>query len=288
METVLVYGFINSSILVVMALGFSLALGVSGIPNLAHGAFFAAAGFLSWIFAVLGGLPLPVAILLAILLVGLFGMAMYVGFLERTKGLELIQVLATLAIGIAILEFLRWKFGASAKYHVPLFIEGEISIFGVGVDYQRIIIVLGGLFLFLLIYLFTHFTKVGLAFRAIAQDEYTALCLGMRSDWTSALSITFGSALGALAGTMILPLLTVTVDQGYDVLLMAMAVAVVGGLESLPGMLIACFVLGYAQTITAYFNPHWIMIVYLAAVILVLVFKPSGLLGRFKELEERI
>jgi branched-chain amino acid transport system permease protein len=77
--------------------------------------------------------------------------------------------------------------------------------------------------------------------------------------------------------------------MGYDVLLIAVAVGIVGGLESIPGIIVASLILGYAQIITSmYFSAEWMMVVYLAAIVLVLAIRPSGLFGKFKELEERV
>jgi branched-chain amino acid transport system permease protein len=72
-------------------------------------------------------------------------------------------------------------------------------------------------------------------------------------------------------------------------LLIAVAVGIVGGLESVSGILVASLILGYAQIITGtYLAPEWMMVVYLAAIVLILAIKPSGLFGKFKELEERV
>jgi branched-chain amino acid transport system permease protein len=98
-----------------------------------------------------------------------------------------------------------------------------------------------------------------------------------------------GSSLCAFAAIVILPLGTITVDSGYDVLINALSVCIVGGLGSTFGVIIASFIIGYAQTITAtYLSPHWTIIVSLCAILIILAIKPSGLLGHQKELEERV
>jgi branched-chain amino acid transport system permease protein len=76
---------------------------------------------------------------------------------------------------------------------------------------------------------------------------------------------------------------------GYEVLIYALAVAIVGGLESTSGMVVASFIIGFGQRLTAsYIGPKWMIIVPLAAIVLVLAVRPSGLFGKFKELEERV
>jgi branched-chain amino acid transport system permease protein len=157
------------------------------------------------------------------------------------------------------------------------------------VDFQRLLIVGIGIGLALFLWIFTHHTKIGLAFRGIAQEERTALALGIDSDWVATLSVAFGAGLAALAAVGILPLGIIAVDEGYNVLLNALAVCIVGGLGSTGGVILASFLLGYAQVFTAnYLGTHWTMIVSLTAILLILAIKPSGLFGKQKELEERI
>ena len=154
---------------------------------------------------------------------------------------------------------------------------------------QRILIVLLTVVLILLLWLFIHHTSIGLAFRGIAQDERTALTFGMDSDWIAMLSVSIGAGLAAVAATIIVPLGTISVSEGYDVLLNALAVCIIGGLGSTGGVIVASLVVGFAQRFTdTYIGSSWTMIVSLVAILLVLVIKPSGLYGKQKELEERI
>jgi branched-chain amino acid transport system permease protein len=101
--------------------------------------------------------------------------------------------------------------------------------------------------------------------------------------------VAFGSGLAGLAAILILPRGTISVNDGYDVLINAMAVCIVGGLGSTVGVVVASFLIGYAQMITDTISgPQWRMIVSLVAIFVILVVKPSGLFGKQKELEERI
>ena len=96
-------------------------------------------------------------------------------------------------------------------------------------------------------------------------------------------------ALAAVAGITIIPMGNINVATGYDVLVFAITVCICGGLGSWTGTILAAFIIGFAQTIVVYLiAPHLAMVVALAAVILILIFKPSGLFGRQKELEERV
>ncbi len=287
--SILIYGLVNSIILILTALGFSLTFGLSKVANFAHGGLYIFAGLVAWISMHNLGLPYGIAIILSVVVTGIFGALIYRFVLLRVRGIELSEVIATFAVGLATLESFRSAGFVTFEYSLPVFIRGSLSIAGVIVDYQRLVIVCVGLLLATLLWLFTHHTKTGLALRGIAQDEHTALTLGIESDWAAMFSVALGSALTAVAALTILPLGIISIDIGYEVLLVAVAVSVLGGLESTIGLIIGGLILGYAQVIAAnIWGTQWITVVYLAAIVLVLAIKPSGLLGKSMELEERV
>jgi len=285
----LIYGFVNSAILALLAMGFNLTFGISGVANFAYGAVYIFSGFSVWILLNTIGLPYLVSVLAAIVLAALMGLAVYYAVIVRIKGMPLSEVMATFGLGLAIMELFRYFDFVGFRYTLPVFIEGSFSIGDVYIDYQRVIIGLIAVGLTLCLYLFTNHTRVGLAFRAIAQDERTALTFGIDSDLVGALSMALGCALAAIAAVVILPLGTIAVEGGYEVLINALAVCIVGGLGSTMGILVASVLIGYSQTFTAnYLEPHWMMLVSLIAIAIVLIVKPSGLFSHQKELEERI
>ena len=288
MEGLLIYGFINSMTLLLIALGFSLAFGISGIANFAYGAFYVLTGFLVvWLSNTLG-LPYPLAILISLIIITGVGMLMYWVALLRIRGSALSEIIATFGLGVVILECLRGR-GLIGFYNIKPFVRGGIEIAGVGLDYQRLFIVGIGLGALLFLWLFTRHNRFGLGFRAMAQDEETALCLGMNPDRLAILSMAFSSALTAVAAFTILPLGTLMIDQGYNVLIYAVGVGIVGGLGSNLGIMLASLILGYSQQIVAtYIGSHYVMLVIFVAMFLILLIRPSGLLGKFKELEERV
>jgi branched-chain amino acid transport system permease protein len=286
---ILIYGFINSSILALVAMGFNMTFGISGIANFAYGAIYIFSGFLVWIFLNSLGLNYLVSIILAFLCAFILGYLMYKIVILRVRGLALSEVMATFGLGLAIMELFRYFDFVGVRYSLPVFIDGSVSIGGHFIDYQRLLIAGVAVCLTVFLYFFIHRTKMGLAFRAIAQDDKTALTLGIEPDRVGAFSLAFGSGLAALAAIIILPLGTISVEGGYEVLINALAVCIVGGLGSSAGVIVASILIGYAQTLTAnYIEPHWMMLVSLAAIAVVLVVKPSGLFGKQKELEERV
>ena len=292
---ILIYGTVNSVTFALTAVGFTLVYGVSRLPNFAHGALYVLVGFLTWSFVNDLKIFYPLAILMSLGIASLLGVVIYRLILIRLRGLATSEIIASFAVGLIILEGLRLQGIGGFKgfigpfYVLPSFFDSKLRIAGVLIDSQRLFVVGGGLTVVVLLWLFTHYTKIGLSLRAIAQDEQAAMMLGIDSDRAAVISLSIGSALAGLAAVLILPLGNVTTEAGYRVLIYALAVCIIGGLGSWAGTILASFVLGFAIiTSTALFGALWESVVLVGAIILILIFRPSGLLGKQKELEERV
>ena len=285
----IIYAIINSAILALTAIGFNLTFGISGVANFAYGAFYVMAAYGVWMLIHMAHLPYPLAVLISICLTTLAGALMYRFVIIRIKGQTLSEVIATFGIGLAVLELFRYFGFVGFEYTLPVFIDQSFMIGEAYVDAQRLVIVGFAVALIIALWLFTHFTHLGLAFRGIAQDERTSLTFGMDPDRIALMAVAFGAGFAAIAATVIVPLGSISPEEGYDVLIKALAVCIIGGLGSSGGVIIASVMIGFAERFTdSYIGSHWTMIVSLAALLLVLVIKPSGIFGKQKELEERI
>lgn len=292
---ILIYGTVNSIVFALIAVGFTLVYGVSRIPNFAHGSIYVLVGFLTWSFINDLGLCYALSVIISLIIASVVGLIIYRFILIRLRGLPTSEIIASFAVSLIILEGLRMQGIAGFKgfigpfYVLKPFVDGKISVFGVFVDYQRLIIICGGVFILTLIWLFTHHTKAGLSLRAIAQDEQAAMMLGINSDRAAMIALSIGSALAGLAAVLILPLGNIAAEQGYKVLVYALAVCIIGGLGSWAGTILASFVLGFSMiTSTVLFGALWENVVLVGTIILILLIKPSGLMGKQKELEERV
>jgi branched-chain amino acid transport system permease protein len=286
---ILIYGTINSLTLALMALGFTLVYGISRLPNFAHGAIYVITGFIVWGFLNTLGLNYLLAILLALIITGLIGAAIYQFILIRVRGMATSEIIASYAIALAILEGLRWGGFKGMTYILPPFVEGSIELGGVPVDFQRLMVIGIGAVIVAFLWLFTHYNRIGLALRGMAQDERAAMMLGIDSDRMAVVAMALGSVLAGVAAVVLLPLGNIVVEAGYSVLIFAIAVCIVGGLGSWVGAVLAAFIIGFAQILTvAYIASHFQIVVALLAIIITLMLKPSGLFGRQKELEERV
>ena len=295
MESVLVYGAINSITFALIAIGFSLVYGVSRVPNFAHGAIYVLVGFVTWTLVNDLNLNYGLSIIISLAIASLIGLAIYKFVLIRLRGMPTSEIIASFAVSLIILEGLRlqgiggFKGFIGPNYVLKPFLDGKIEISGVFVDYQRLIVVATGVALSVILWLFTHYTKMGLSLRAIAQDEQAALMLGINSDRAGMTAMAIGSALAGLAAVTILPLGNISAEAGYHVLIYALAVCIIGGLGSWAGTILASFLVGFAMKISTFmFGAVWESVVLIGTIIIVLLIKPSGLLGKQKQLEERV
>ena len=284
-----IYALINTAILALMAIGFNLTFGISGIANFAYGALYVLAAYGIWMMLNLLHLPYLIAVAAAVIFNLILGALIYRFVLIRVRGQGISEVIATFGIGLAVLELFSYFGWVGFEYTLPVLVDRSYIIAGTYVDMQRIIILVFSIILILGLWFFTHHTSIGLAFRGIAQDERTALTFGIDADWIATLSVSFGAGLAALAALFIIPLGSIAPGEGYDVLIKTLAVCIIGGLGSTGGVIVASFIVGFAERFTdTYIGSHWTMIVSLAALLIVLIIKPSGLFGKQKELEERI
>src|SRR4030042_496565 len=134
---IIIYGVINSVTLALMALGFTLVYGVSRLPNFAHGALYVLTGYITWLLMNRLGLNYPLSMLLSLIASAAIGAAMYYFILVRVRGMPISEIIASYAIGLAILEGLRWGGLKGGTFTLPPFVEGSVAVFGGSVDYQR-------------------------------------------------------------------------------------------------------------------------------------------------------
>ncbi len=120
-----VYGVVNSCMLVLMAIGFSLTFGISGIANFAYGALYITGAYLCWHFLNSFGLFYPVSIVLSALITGLVGICIYRFFLFRVRGIPLSEIIVTFGLGTGMLELYRSMGLTGHSYKLPPFVDGS-------------------------------------------------------------------------------------------------------------------------------------------------------------------
>ncbi len=280
MIQILVYGAVISAIYAMLAVGFTLIFGVARILNLAHGSFYALGAYLAYVLTVDAHLPLWLACLVAVPLVGAFGVAVERVLVRPLRRSMLAVLLITLAVALAVEQALLLIFGSEAR-NVPSMIEATYHFGGVDISAQRLLALGAAVAILAGLWLFMQHTRLGSAILAIAQDAEAAQYMGIPSDRIYSLVMGLSAAIAAAAGILVAPFQTVIPSMGLLPLVKAFAIVVVGGLGSIPGSIVGALLLGYSETIIAFeVSIEWSQIVSVAAVFTTLVLRPSGFFGK--------
>ncbi len=277
---ILIYGAVTSAIYAMLAVGFTLIFGVARVLNLAHGSFYALGAYGAYVLTSIVGLPLWLAAILSVTGVAVFGVLVEKILIRPLRYSQLGVLMITLAIALVVEQTLFLTFGSEYR-NVPAFVDTKINIGGVDVAGQRLLtLVVAGVSIAVL-YLFIQRTRLGSAILAISQDADAAKYMGIPSDRIFSLVMAISAALAALAGIIAGPFLSVQPSMHLLPIVKAFAIVVVGGLGSIPGSILAAFMLGYAETIVAYeISTSWTEIVSVLATLLMLVFRPAGIFGK--------
>ena len=280
----LVSGFGLGSMYGLMALGFYLTYAVSGTVNFAQGSSMMLGAVLTFAFAQTLGWPMPLAIVLALLLCAAYGLlvewAAVRPFTSRGSDAWLI---ATVALGIVLDNLVMFTFGKEPRsLPSPLAVQPlSFGGTGLGVYPLQLLIPVVGLALAAVLHLVARRTRWGTAMLAVVQNAAAARLMGIPIRRTVALAFALSTLLAGVAGILIAPLANVHADMGTLFGLKAFAVAILGGIGSAWGVMIAGLLFGLVEAlVTSTLGSGFTQIVTFGLVIVALAFRPNGLLGR--------
>jgi branched-chain amino acid transport system permease protein len=285
-----VSGLSIGSIYALVALGLALIYRSTRILNFAHGDISTAGTFFA--FTLIGlQLPFGLTFTLALVFGAALAMSFYFGVLipaQRREATQLGQIILTVGLGL-ILQGLVARFGGTEPQSFPFPLsDTKIYSFGTLVISQLSLGTIGiGLLTCLLLYLLVQKTRIGLAMRATSENLPAAQTMGIPTRQILALSWGLAAALGVLAGIFLAPALLLDPFFMLEPFLKGFAAAILGGLNSLPGAIIGGLILGVAESLAGGFiSVAFKNTLAFVIIILVLLFRPEGLLG--KEFKERV
>ncbi len=281
---ILVIGMVRGALYSLLAVGFVLIFSVGGILNLAHGTFYMLGAYFTFIFYSLvfrsgqSG-TLISSMIFAVISVSVFACLVYQVLLRKKIESLVYTMVMTLALALFVSEIMSLLFGVSGT-SVPSLVEGSLSISGVKViQHQLLILPITGLILPAL-WLFLKKTKMGQSIDAVSQHRTGALLMGVNVEKATLVTSGLSAGLAALAGALIAPVSSVVPEMWLFPLIKAFAIAILGGMGSLAGGIIASFVLGYAEVLTSFLIDEQLTeMVSLVVIVFVLLFKPSGIMG---------
>jgi len=267
-----------------MALGFYMTYAVSGTVNFAQGSSMMLGAVLCFTFAQTYGLPMALSIVLALLLCAVYGLLVerlaVRPFASRGSNAWL---MSTVALGIVLDNVVMHTFGREPRSLPSPLVSAPIDLAGVGLGVYplQLLIPVIGLVLAAALHTLARRTRWGVALLAVVQNRDAARLMGIPISRAIAVAFALSTLFAGVAGILIAPLFNVNADMGTLFGLKAFAVAILGGITSAWGVMIAGLLFGLAEgLITVTLGSSYTQMITFALVIAVLALRPNGLFGR--------
>jgi len=270
-------GIVTGMILALVASGLTLIFGIMEVVNFAHGELFMLGAYIG-VLVLAGTGSFWIALVVASLMVALFGAALQIVTLRPLLGRDpLTTILATFGISLILQNYALWQFGPVArKIQEP--ITSHFHLFYLEYPWYRLLIaalsgaIIGAFWLFL------KFGKFGIWIRATTQDRVMAQAMGIPVPWVHTATFAIGAGMAAASGVLFGPLVGVNHTMGLDWVLKAFIVVVVGGMGNLGGSILAAIFISLLEAYASiWVSPAQAVIVSFIALILTLLFRPTGL-----------
>jgi len=278
----LVNGLSYGMLLFIITCGLSLIFGILGVLNLSHGSLYMVGAYVAYSLTATYSQSFWLALIIAPIVVGVLALVVELVLLRPTYQLgHLSQVLLTFGLAYILHDLARMFWGSNVlSVQVPAVLTGSISIFGQTFPTYRIIIIAIGLILGTILWLVQEKTKWGAIIRAGLSDKEMVSALGINIKVVFTVVFVIGGFLAGLGGVISSPILGIYPNMEFETLIIALVVLVIGGLGSISGTFVASILVGIAETFGRFLFPELSMFIVFALMAIILIVKPSGLLGK--------
>jgi len=278
----LLIGLINGAFYALLSLGLSVIFGLLNIINFAHGAQYMMGAFVAYFALQWTGLGYWPSLLLAPVVVGLFGIVLERTMLKRLYQLDhLYGLLLTFGVALVVQGVFRNQFGSSGlPYTAPAQLTGGYNLGFMFLPTYRAWVVVFSLVVCFATWYVIERTKLGAYLRAATENPTLVQAFGINVPRMITLTYGFGVALAALAGVLAAPIYQVNPLMGADLIIVVFAVVVIGVKDSIMGSIVTGFGLGVIEGFTKVFYPEASNTVIFVIMALVLLVRPAGLFGR--------
>ena len=280
----LLLGLINGSFYAVLSLGLAIIFGLLNIINFTHGAQYMLGAFAAWMGLSYLGVNYWVALFLAPLVVGAFGIFLERALVRRLYHLDhLYGLLLTFGLALILEGLFRQMYGISGlSYPVPKILQGGTNLGFMYLPHYRAWVVVASLSVCFATWYVIERTKLGAYLRAGTEKPELLQAFGVNVPLLITLTYGYGVALAAFAGVLAAPIYQVTPIMGSNLIIVVFAVVVIGGLGSILGSIVTGLGLGLVEGLTKVFYPEASSIVVFVIMAIVLITRPAGLFGREK------
>ena len=281
---VIIGGLIMGGIYALISMGLSLQYGVAKILNVSHGEFIMVAAFLTWGLTVAGIHPL-LALIICCPLTFLIGFILHITiyrwlklFSPSSAGFESNAMLVSFGLMFILSNTGMKIWGNNLRGYD--FLLNPVNIAGTTTPANRLFVLVISLAVSVLFYIFLSRSRMGKSIRAASQDATAASMMGVKINKIMAVCFGIGAILAGIAGSLISMYNQVSVTMGMQYTVIALIVVVLGGMGSIPGSMIGGMILGMVGSIVSYIDPSLSMVAYYVIILVLLLVRPKGLLGR--------
>jgi len=275
-------GVLTGGVYALMAAGLTLIFGVMEIINIAQGVLVILGAYLSYTLQVHAGIDPFLGLLITIPVMFVIGVAIECGFIRRlaTRDRTALSILATFAVAIIIEGILTQFYTADLRSIDAWYVDRSLHLLGFYLPYIYLFGFALAVVLLAALYLFVYRTRTGYSIRASMQNRAGAELVGIDINRVSAITFGIGSAATAAGGMVYGATNTFNPDSGYDLISRLLVIVVLGGLGSIGGALVAAILALVIEDVTAVaWSPVWSSTMFFAVLVLVLLFRPTGLFG---------
>lgn len=265
-----------------LSVGVNMVFGVLRVMNFAHGEFIMLAMYaVYWAYAAAGIDPYLASLILVPLVYLLCTTVLRRFVLWLVYSPHLTQVFATLGLSIALQNLALLLFAGNVRSVRPSYGAWVLEVADLRIPFTRLVACVVALVMVAVLHFMLRHTFFGKAVRATAQNRQTAQLMGIDVDRVYVVIFALGAATAALAGVLLMPIYSVYPNVGFQFVVVAFVVVVLGGLGSLPGAIIGSLIIGSVEVWSGYLiSTNMKQIVYFLVFIMVLVTRPAGLLGQ--------
>jgi branched-chain amino acid transport system permease protein len=278
----LLLGLINGSFYALLSLGLAVIFGMLNIINFTHGAQYMMGAFAAYLILNFTGLGYWPSLIIAPIVVGIFGMIIERTMLQWLYKLDhLYGLLLTFGLALIIEGLARNKYGsAGLPYAMPDSLRGGQNLGFMFLPNYRGWVIFASLIICLSTWFIIERTRLGANLRAATENPTLVRAFGINVPLMITLTYGFGVGLAALAGVMAAPIYNVSPQMGSDLIIVVFAVVVIGGMGSIMGAIVTGFGLGIIEGLTKVFFPEASNTVIFVIMAIVLLIRPAGLFGR--------
>ncbi len=278
----LLLGLVNGSFYAILSLGLAVIFGLLNVINFAHGALFMMGAVITWMAMNYFGINYWVMLVVAPLIVGVFGVVIERLLLRWIYKLDhLYGLLLTLGLTLLVEGVFRSVYGVSGLgYDTPDLLSGGTNLGFMFLPNYRAWVVVASIIVCMLTWFVIEKTKLGAYLRAGTENPRLVEAFGVNVPVMITLTYAFGAALAAFAGVLSAPVYQVSPLMGQNLIIVVFAVVVIGGMGSIMGSILTGLGLGVVEGFTKVFYPEASSTVVFVIMVVVLLIRPAGLFGK--------